>query len=365
MTWKTRRGGGYVEPWRADVFVVSGADVRRDPPGGIRNVAAAQWSTTKVSSNERFQVITELAVEDLIDDETHLGITPDKGLVFHSTQLDEALVHYVEKRNGGSTMSLFSGKAGFVTGAASGIGRATAIAFAREGASVIVADIEGSRARSEETVETIRKAGGKAEFVPVDVTRADQVQALVKKVVDTYGTLDFAFNNAGVLVTGFAADLEEADFDRVMAVDVKGVWLCMKYGILYMRANGGGVIVNAASEAGLVGTPKASAYVAAKHAVVGLTKAAAGEYANMGIRINAVAPGAIATPMVLTLPKDAQDVFMDPQPMHRFGTSEEIAEAVIFLASDKASFITGTILSVDGGATSNAQSYNPALSPSN
>jgi len=262
-------------------------------------------------------------------------------------------------------MSLFSGKAGYVTGAAGGIGRASAIAFAREGASVIVADVEASRARSEETVETIRKAGGKAEFVPVDVTKADQVQALVKKVVDTYGTLDFAFNNAGVLVTGFTADLKEADFDRAMAVDVKGVWLCMKYGILYMRAHGGGVIVNAASEAGLVGTPLASAYVAAKHAVVGLTKTAAGEYANMGIRINAVAPGAIATPMVLTLAKEAQDVLMDPQPMHRFGTPEEIAQAVVFLASDNASFITGTILSVDGGATSNAQSYDPALSPSN
>jgi len=111
-----------------------------------------------------------------------------------------------------------------------------------------------------------------------------------------------------------------------MAVDVKGVWLCMKYGILHMKANGGGVIVNTASEAGLVGTPQASSYVAAKHAVVGLTKTAAGEYANMGIRINAVAPGAIATPMVLTLPKEAQDVLMDPQPMHRFGTPEEVAE---------------------------------------
>jgi len=119
-------------------------------------------------------------------------------------------------------MSLFSGKAGFVTGAAGGIGRASAIAFARDGASVIVADIEASRAHSEETVEMIRKVGGTAEFMPVDVTRADQVQALVKKVVNTYGTLDFAFNNAGVLVTGFTADLEEADFDRVMAVDVSG-----------------------------------------------------------------------------------------------------------------------------------------------
>src|SRR5260370_34911339 len=151
----------------------------------------------------------------------------------------------------------------------------------------------------------------------VDVGSTVQLQALVKKVVNTYGTLDFAFNNAGVLVTGFTADLEEADFDRAMAVDVKGVWLCMKYGIQYMKAHGGGVIVNAASEAGLVGTPLASAYVAAKHAVVGLTKTAAGEYANMGIRINAVAPGAIATPMVLPLPKEAPAVLIDPEPLHR------------------------------------------------
>lgn len=261
-------------------------------------------------------------------------------------------------------MAQFSGKAGFVTGAAGGIGRASAIAFAREGASVVVADVEASRTHSEETVKLIRDAGGAAEFFPVDVTQANQVQALVQRVVDIYGRLDFAFNNAGVLATGFTADIKEADFDRVMAVDVKGVWLCMKYAILHMKANGGGVIVNTASEAGLVGTPQAGAYVAAKHAVVGLTKTAGGEYANMGIRINAIAPGAIATPMVLSLPKEAQDVLMDPQPMHRFGTPEEVAEAVLFLASDKAAFITGTTLSIDGGATSNAQSYNPALSPS-
>lgn len=261
-------------------------------------------------------------------------------------------------------MPLFSGKAGFVTGAAGGIGRASAIAFAREGANVIVADLEASRAHSEETVQLIRNAGGSAEFVAVDVAQSAQVQALVKKVVETYGRLDFAFNNAGILVTGFTADTEEADFDRIMAVDVKGVWLCMKYAILHMKANGGGVIINTASEAGLVGTPQAGAYVAAKHAVVGLTKTAGGEYANMGIRINAIAPGAIATPMVLTLPKDAQEVLLAPQPMHRFGTPEEVAECVIFLASDKAAFVTGTTLSIDGGATSNAQSYDPALSPS-
>ncbi|EQB15935.1 glucose 1-dehydrogenase [Sphingobium lactosutens] len=261
-------------------------------------------------------------------------------------------------------MRLFDGKAGFVTGAASGIGRATAVAYAREGARVVIADIEASRANSEETVAIIKAAGGEALFLPTDVSKADQVKQLVDTVVSTYGRLDFAFNNAGILATGFTADIEERDFDRIMAIDVKGVWLCMKYAILHMKAHGGGVIVNTASEAGLVGTPNAGAYVAAKHAVVGLTKTAAGEYANMKIRINAIAPGAIATPMVLDLPKEAQDVLMDPQPLHRFGTPEEVAEAVIFLSSDKAAFIIGATLSIDGGATSNAQSYNSKLSPS-
>jgi NAD(P)-dependent dehydrogenase (short-subunit alcohol dehydrogenase family) len=261
-------------------------------------------------------------------------------------------------------MKLVEGKAGFVTGAAGGIGRASAIAYAREGASVVVADTTASRDRSEETVNLIRQAGGEAALFLLDVSKADEVEALVKATVTTFGRLDFAFNNAGILKTGFTADIEEADFDRILDVDVKGVWLCMKYALLHMKMHGGGVIVNTASEAGLVGTPLAGAYVAAKHAVVGLTKTAAGEYANMGIRINAIAPGAIATPMVLGLPQEAQELLMDPQPLHRFGTAEEVAEAVVWLTSGKASFITGAVLSIDGGATSNAQSYHPSRSPS-
>lgn len=261
-------------------------------------------------------------------------------------------------------MGLFDGKAGLVTGAASGMGRAAALAFAREGAKVVIGDIAASRAAAEETLKMIERAGGKAMFVLVDVSKAADVKRLVDTTVATYGRLDFAFNNAGILVTGFTADLEEADFDRIMAVDVKGVWLCMKYELLYMKAHGGGVIVNNASEAGLVGTPLAGAYVGAKHAVVGMTKSAAGEYANMGIRINAVAPGAIATPMVLNLPQPAQEMLLAPQPLHRFGTPEEVAEAVIWLSSEKSSFVLGTVLSIDGGATSNAQSYDPNLSPS-
>lgn len=261
-------------------------------------------------------------------------------------------------------MGLFHKKAGFVTGAAGGIGRATAIAFAREGASIVIADIAASREHSEQTVRMIHEIGGAAVFVPTDVSNAAQVEALVAETLSTFGRLDFAFNNAGILNTAPFADIQEKDFDRIMAVDVKGVWLCMKYALLHMRENRSGTIVNAASLAGLVGTINAGAYVAAKHAVVGLTKSAAGEYANLGIRINAVAPGAIATPMVNGLADAEKEMLLALQPLHRFGTAEEVADAVIWLASDKSSFVTGTILSVDGGATSNAQSYDPALSPS-
>jgi NAD(P)-dependent dehydrogenase (short-subunit alcohol dehydrogenase family) len=255
------------------------------------------------------------------------------------------------------------GLSGMVTGGASGIGRATAIAFAREGARVVIADIAAAEHEAQVTVELIAASGGEAIFVPTDVSDETQVIRLVETTVATFGGLDFAFNNAGILAVGFTIDVEVAEFERIFAVDVKGVWLCMKHQIRYMMHHGGGSIVNNASEAGLVGTPMAGPYVGAKHAVVGLTKTAAGEYANMGIRINAVAPGAIATPMVLTLPEEAQQSLLAPQPLNRFGKPEEVAEAVLFLSSSKASFILGTVLSVDGGATSNAQSYNAGTSP--
>nr|WP_296775773.1 glucose 1-dehydrogenase [Rhodococcus sp. (in: high G+C Gram-positive bacteria)] len=261
-------------------------------------------------------------------------------------------------------MNEFAGKSGLITGAAGGIGRATAIAFGSQGANVVVADLESSAEQSNETVSLVEAAGGKALFVAVDVADADSVRNLIDTTVSHFGGLDFAHNNAGILTTGFTADIEEADFDRILAVDVKGVWLSMKYELLYMKLHGGGTIVNTASEAGLVGTPLAGAYVAAKHAVVGLTKTAAGEYANLGIRINAIAPGAIETPMVSQLPQQGQDLLMAPQPLHRFGTPEEVAEAVLWLSSTKSSFVLGTVLSIDGGATSNAQSYDPNLSPS-
>lgn len=258
---------------------------------------------------------------------------------------------------------LFTGKVALVTGGATGIGRATAVAFAREGAKVAIGDIEAARPAVEETLRQVAEVGGEAIFVPADVSRATDVENLVATTVDTFGSLDIAFNNAGVLATGFLADIEEADFDRIMAVDVKGVWLCMRSEITHMKAHGGGVIINTASEAGVVGVLQAGPYAAAKHAVIGLTKSAAGEYANQGIRINAIAPGAIATPMVLDLPQAGQDMLMAPQPLHRFGTPEEVAELVVFLSSDKSPFILGTTISIDGGATSNAQSYDPNLSP--
>jgi NAD(P)-dependent dehydrogenase (short-subunit alcohol dehydrogenase family) len=261
-------------------------------------------------------------------------------------------------------MGLFKDKTGLVTGGSSGIGRATAIAFAREGANVVIADLEAARTAADEVVAEIVAQGGQAVFVPTDVSSARDVENLVAETVRTFGALDFAFNNAGVHTAGFTDAIEEREFDRVMAVDTKGVWLCLKYEIAHMKRHGGGAIVNAASVAGLVGTPQAAAYVAAKHAVVGLTKAAAGEFANMGIRINAVAPGAIATPMVLQLPSQTQHSLMEPQPLQRLGRPEEVAEAVLWLCSSKSSFVLGTTLSVDGGATLNAQSYSAENSPS-
>jgi NAD(P)-dependent dehydrogenase (short-subunit alcohol dehydrogenase family) len=260
-------------------------------------------------------------------------------------------------------MGLVEGKAGIVTGAAGGIGRATAILYAKEGASVLVSDLERCRAGGEETAALITAEGGRAVFVAADVAKAADAQSLVEACVSHFGGLHFAFNNAGILAVGFTSEVEEDEFDRIMEVDVKGVWLCMKYQLRHMMKNGGGVIINTSSEGGLVGTPLAGPYVAAKHAVIGLTKTAAGEYANMNIRVNSIAPGTIATPMVLSLPQEAQEMLMAPQPLHRLGTPKEVAEGVVWLSSDRASFVTGITLSIDGGATSNAQSYHPSTSP--
>jgi NAD(P)-dependent dehydrogenase (short-subunit alcohol dehydrogenase family) len=244
------------------------------------------------------------------------------------------------------------GKAALVTGAGSGIGRATALACAREGAKIVVADrvVEGGEA----TVSMIKSAGGEATFVPVDVTQAAEVEAMVAAAVSAYGRIDCAHNNAGIEgVFATTADYPEADWDRVMAVNLKGVWLCMKYEIPQMVRQGGGAIVNTASLAGLVGAKRMPAYVASKHGVAGLTKTAALEYAKLGIRINAVCPGIIHTSMVdrmfLSRRPDLEDRLAAVEPMGRLGKPEEVAEAVVWLCSDAASFVTGHTMTVDGG----------------
>jgi NAD(P)-dependent dehydrogenase (short-subunit alcohol dehydrogenase family) len=242
-------------------------------------------------------------------------------------------------------------KVALVTGAGSGIGRATALAFAREGAKVVVSDIvtEGGR----ETVRLIQSGGGNAVFVEADVSKTAEVEALIQQAVAAYGRIDCAHNNAGI--EGQAAriiDDTDDNWDRVIAINLTGVRLCMKYEIRQMLAQRGGAIVNTASGAGLVGIRGSSAYVASKHGVIGLTKTAALEYAKTGIRVNAVCPGVIQTPMVERITQAAPRVaeaLTALHPMGRTGKPEEIAEAVVWLCSEAASFVTGHALSVDGG----------------
>lgn len=246
---------------------------------------------------------------------------------------------------------LVDGKIALVTGGGSGIGRATALTFAREGAKVVVADVVV--AGGEETARLIKAAGGEASFVKADMAKAAEVEALVQKAVATYGRLDCAHNNAGIEgATGKTADYNEADWDRVISINLTGVWLCMKYEILQMLKQGGGAIVNTASDAGLLGVPQMPAYVASKHGVVGLTKTAALEYAKSGIRVNAVCPGVIKTPMVerITGQRPGRAERMTAaEPVGRMGKPEEIAEAVVWLCSEAASFVTGLPMPVDGG----------------
>lgn len=247
--------------------------------------------------------------------------------------------------------STFSGKSVLVTGAAGGIGRAAAIAFAREGARVVVSDI--TVAGGEETVAMITQAGGEAIFVKADIARAADVEALIAKVVVTYGRLDCAFNNAGIEIEHQPlADADEDTFDLIMNVNVKGVWLCMKHEIRQMLKQGGGSIVNTASVAGLVGAPLQPIYAASKHAVIGLTKTAAAEYGRTGIRINAVCPGVIRTAMMdraIEREPKREKAIQKIHPIGRLGEAEEIANAALWLSSDSASFVTGHSLAVDGG----------------
>ena len=250
-------------------------------------------------------------------------------------------------------MGKIDGKVAIITGAASGIGKATAILFAQEGAKVVVADVMDKL--GEETVKMIKESGGKAVFVHADVSRAEDVKNMVKTAVDTYGRLDIIFNNAGIEgATADTANYPENVFDKVIAINLKGVWLGIKYAVPELLKNGGGSIINTSSVAGLVGFAGLSAYNATKGGIIQLTKTAALEYAKQNIRVNCIAPGVIETPMVERALKgqpEAKAAFIQIEPVGRFGKPEEIAKAALFLASDDSSFVTGTVLTVDGGLT--------------
>jgi len=250
---------------------------------------------------------------------------------------------------------ILAGKSALVTGGASGIGRATAVAMAREGARVAVADRTEEAAAA--TVALINQAGGQAIAIGADVTREAEVAAMVARAVAAFGRLDCAFNNAGVATASVGPgaqrlhELSQASFDAMLAINLTGVFLCLKHEIAQMMAQGGGSIVNTASVAGLIGLPMSSHYVAAKHGVVGLTKTAAMEYAQDNIRVNCVNPGYVTTPMTAKSVETRLDAMMAKVPMIRMGLPEEIAEGVVWMLSDRASFMTGASHVIDGGFT--------------
>lgn len=250
-----------------------------------------------------------------------------------------------------TTLRDFENKVVLITGAATGIGRAAALAFAKRGAAIAIGDVDE---RSNETVKLIKEAGGEAVFYKTDVSNKEQAAALVEQTVNRFGRLDHAFNNAGVLPPSKPfIEMDESDFDRTIAVDLKGVFLMMKYEIEMMLKSGGGTIVNTASIAGLIADPFMAPYVAAKHGVVGLTKAAGIEYASQGIRVNAVAPGLTETPMIKNWLDDPETrkVVLANVPAARIAKPEEIAEMVVFLSSSAASFAAGQTFTLDGGQT--------------
>jgi NAD(P)-dependent dehydrogenase (short-subunit alcohol dehydrogenase family) len=248
---------------------------------------------------------------------------------------------------------IFQNKIAIITGGSFGIGRATAVAFAQKGAKVVVADwIEDKEGI---TLKSIKATGSEGIFIPCDVSKSEDVQSLIEKTVATFGRIDFAFNNAGI--EGMMAPIHEcteANWDKTISINLKGVWLCMKQELLQMQKQGKGVIVNCASIAGLSGFSGLPAYVASKHGLVGLTKTAALENAKTGIRVNAVCPGVIHTAMIDRVTgrdKEVEKQYVAMEPMGRMGQPEEVAEAVVWLCSDAASFITGQAIAIDGGFT--------------
>lgn len=250
-------------------------------------------------------------------------------------------------------MAEFDGKVTLVTGGAAGIGRAAAFAFAEQGAYVVLSDVRAED--GEKTAADIRRSGAEATFVQADMSVPGEVAAMVAFTVKKYGRLDLAFNNAGV--ESKVADIvtcPESEWDRVIGINLKGVWLCLKHEIEQMLQQDGGIIVNTASIAGLIGIPNFAPYIAAKHAVIGLTKAAALEYSAQGIRVNAVCPGWTDTGMVDRLNAEipeAVDTLVNTIPMGRKADPEEIARTVLWLCSEAASYVTGQAVAVDGGYT--------------
>ena len=247
----------------------------------------------------------------------------------------------------------YTGKVAFVTGAANGIGRATALAFAREGASVVVADV--SEQGNQETARLIEDLVGRSLAVKCDVTRPEDVKAALDKTIEAFGRQDFAFNHAGVEQNNAAtAEIEEAEWERIVNINLRGVFLCMKCEIPLLLKQGGGAIVNTSSGAGVIGIKGGAAYTAAKHGVIGLTKSAALDYAAQNIRVNAVAPGYIDTPMMDRFTggtSQGREQVIVEEPIGRMGQPEEIANAVVWLCSDAAAFVVGHALVIDGGQT--------------
>ncbi|MBD1873508.1 glucose 1-dehydrogenase [Nodosilinea sp. FACHB-131] len=246
-------------------------------------------------------------------------------------------------------MVSMAGKVAIVTGASSGIGRATAIAFGQAGATVVV--VARRPNKGEETVQQIKATQGEAMFIQADVTQASDLEAMVKQTVETYGRLDYAFNNAGSGSSGKLADLSEADWDFEINANLKSVWLSMKYEIPAMQQSGGGAIVNTSSQGALLGVAGYGAYGAAKAGVIALSRAAAAEYSSDRIRINTVSPGAVKTDLWAEAPPEMLDQVAAGIPLQRIGRPEDIAEAVVWLCSEGAGFVTGHNLVVDGGFT--------------